>query len=267
MKRLSTLPAPAIAGVVKADSANGAIAEILNNYYAGADMIDLHVHKLGGCSDADLHKIAENSKLPILALNYSTLIDEEERVASLLRAVDAGMSGIDMQGYTFHKPSRTEFCGEDRYSFTKNNPLEVITDPAIIQKQCQLIEQVHSKGAEVLLSCHPGIFMNCDQIVELALFLEERNPDIIKIVTTARSEEDLPEIIKTMQTLKKEIKTPVSYHANGQAGALSRILNPILGGQILFSVERYAADSTFEQLDLRTVRTIVDNMKKIYDRG
>lgn len=267
MKRLSTLAAPALAGVVKADTPNGAIAEILNCYYAGADMIDLHVNKLDACDETALRKIAEASKLPILALNYSTIIDEETRVASLLRAVEAGVSGIDMQGYTFHKPSRTEFCGEDRYSFTKNSPREVVTDPGIIQKQCQLIEQVHSKGAEVLLSCHPGIFMNCEQVVELAQFLEQRNPDIIKIVTVARTEEDLPEIIKTMQTLKKEIKTPVSYHASGEAGMLSRILNPILGGQILFSVERYVADSTFEQLDLRTARTILDNIKMIYRRG
>lgn len=38
-------------------------------------------------------------------------------------------AGIDMQGYTFHAPSESGFYGEDRYSFTKGSPVEVVTDP------------------------------------------------------------------------------------------------------------------------------------------
>ena len=66
-----------------------------------------------------------------------------------------------------------------------------------------------------------------------------------------------------MLALKKEVRTPVSYHANGAAGVLSRIINPLLGGQIAFCVDRYNEGSTMEQLDLRTVATIVENIKKI----
>lgn len=105
--------------------------------------------------------------------------------------------------------------------------------------------------------------MNSTQVVELALFLEKRNPDIIKIVTKAENEYDLTESFKAMTLLKREVETPVSYHANGKAGRLSRIVNPLLGGQIAFCVDRYSESSTMEQLDLKTVRTIVDNMKKI----
>jgi len=113
------------------------------------------------------------------------------------------------------------------------------------------------------LSCHPGIVMNSTQVVELALFMEKRNPDIIKIVTKAENEDDVIESFKAMSLLKKKVKTPVSYHTNGKAGSLSRIVNPLLGGQIIFCVDRYSENSTMEQLDLKTVRTIVDNMKKI----
>jgi hypothetical protein len=233
-------------------------------------MIDLHLSCLE-CSDVEsLQKIVTASKLPILALNYNSLygggsaeLSEKERVASLLRAVEAGAAGIDMQGYTYHLPSKTEFCGQDLYSFTKGNPKEVVTDEAIISKQCELIERVHHAGAEVLLSCHPGIPMTSDQVVDLALFLEKRKPDIVKIVTKANDEEELLESIKTMMLLKKELKTPVSYHANGRAGMLSRILNPVLGGQIAFCIDRYTEASIMEQLDLRTAKAIVENMKKI----
>lgn len=270
MRRLSTLPAPALAGVVKEKSVSGAIAEIKNCLYDGADMIDLHLSCLE-CLDVErLKKIIGSSRLPVLALNYNHTYEgenagftEEERIGSLLSAVEAGAAGIDMQGYTYDLPSKTAFAGEDKYSFTKGNPKEIVTDENIISRQSALIEQVHAMGAEVLLSCHPGIPMSCEQVIELALYFEKRKPDIIKIVTRADNEEELLESIKTMMHLKKEVKTPVSYHANGTAGMLSRILNPVLGGQIAFCVDHYTAASTMEQIDLRTAKTIVEGMKKI----
>ncbi len=270
MKKISELETPAIAGVIREKTARAAIAEIKNCIYDGADMIDLHISCLENCDTDVLRDIISYSRVPLLALNYNSKCDwsmagfsEEERTDTFVRAVEAGAAGIDMQGYTFHTPSRDGFCGEDKYSFTKGNPKEVVTDEAIISKQCEFIEKIHSMDAEVLLSCHPGIPMNCQQVVELALFLEKRKPDIIKIVTAATNEDELLESFKTMVALKKEVKTPVSYHANGKMGSLSRIINPILGGQIIFCVDRFSESSTMEQLDLKTVKAVIDNMKKI----
>ena len=270
MKKLSKISAPAIAGVIREKTATAAIAEIKNCMYDGADMIDLHLSCLETDDVDTLRGIVNSTKLPILALNYNRTVNwedcglaEEERVESFLRAVEAGAAGVDMQGYTFHTPSRDGFCGEDKYSFTKGNPKEVVTDEAIISKQCEFIENIHSKGAEVLLSCHPGIAMNSTQVVELALFLEKRNPDIIKIVTKAETEDEMLESIKTMLLLKKEVKTPVSYHANGKFGGLTRVVNPALGGQIAFCVDRFSESSTMEQLDLKTAKTAIENIQKI----
>lgn len=270
MKKLSELSSPALAGVVREKTEKAAIAEIKNCLCGGADMIDLHMSCLENVDESTLRNIIFSSKLPILALNYNTTYDwcdagytEEQRAELFLKSVDCGAAGIDMQGYTFHLPSKNEFFGEDKYSFTKGNPKEIVTDDAVIAKQCELIEKVHAMEAEVLLSCHPGIPMTCEQVVDLALFLEKRNPDIIKIVTRADSEEDLAESIRTMLMLKKEVKTPITYHANGKAGMLSRIINPLLGGQIVFCVDRYTEASVMEQIDLRTTAAIVENMKKI----
>ena len=269
-QKLSQLTAPALAGVVKEKSAKAAIAEINNCIYDGADMIDLHLSCLEYTDLESLKKIISRSRIPVLALNYNGTyegtdagFDEEARVASLLRAVEAGAAGIDMQGYTFDRPSKTAFYGEDIYSFTKGNPREIVTDTAIISKQCELIERVHSMDAEVLLSCHPEVVMSSEQVVELALFLEQRNPDIIKIVTKALCEDDLAESIRAMLLLKKEVKTPVAYHANGKMGVASRIINPLLGGQIAFCVERYTEPSDMDQINLRTAAAVVQNVKKI----
>ncbi len=270
MPKLSCLPAPAIAGVIRKKSVKGVIAEIKNCAYDGAAMIDLHLSCMEKTDEESLQTIVKSTYLPILALNYNQTYEggdagltEEERTESMLRAVRAGAAGLDMQGYTFHRPSKDGFCGEDLYSFTKGNPKEIVTDPAIIAKQCALIDEVHALGGEVLLSCHPGIVMTSEQIVELALFLEKRNPDIIKIVTKAKTEEDLAESIRTMLLLKKEVKTPITYHANGKAGMLSRIINPLLGGQIAFCTDRYDEASVMEQIDLRTTKAVVDGVRKI----
>lgn len=267
---LSRLPAPVLAGVVREQTAAAAIAEIKNCLYDGAGMIDLHMSCLQDSSVENLKKIVDTSSLPILALNYNRTdtwedagLSEEDRVASFLRAVDAGAAGIDMQGYTFHQPSRDAFCGEDKYSFTKGSPKEVVTDEKIIEKQCDLIDRVHAKGAEVLLSCHPGIPMTCEQVVELALFLEKRNPDIIKIVTIAENEEDLLDSFKAMVALKKEVKTAITYHAAGKAGYLSRVINPALGGHMVFCVDHYNERSTMEQLHLKTAKQAIDALKLI----
>ncbi len=270
MKKISNLTSPAIVGVVREKTALKAIAEIKNCTYSGADVIDLHTSCLENRSSEELTRIFSTSKLPVIALNYnldtewkSCGFSEEERASLFLRAVDCGASAIDMQGYTFDLKSKDGFFGEDKYSFTKGNPKEVVTDESVINKQCELIEKVHEKGAEVLLSCHPKIPMSATQVVELALFLEKRNPDVIKIVTIANGENDLIESFKAMTMLKNEVKTKVSYHVGGEKGALSRIINPILGGHMIFCVARYSETSTMEQLDLKTVKAIVDNIKKI----
>jgi len=269
-QKLSQLTAPALAGVVKEKSVLGAVAEIKNCMYDGATMIDLHMSCLENTDVESLRKIINSSRLPILALNYNSTYDwkdagfsEEKRTACFLRAVEAGAAGIDMQGYTFAPDSKMAFHGENKYSFTKNSPREVVTDGAVIDKQCALIEEVHAKGAEVLLSCHPGIVMSAEEVVDLALFLEQRNPDIIKIVTAATTEGDLYECQRAMLLLKKEVKTPVAYHTFGAAGIPSRILNPLLGGQIAFCIDRYNEGSTMEQIDLRAARAAVDAVRKL----
>ena len=269
-QKLSQLKAPAIAGVIREKSVRGAIAKIKNCTYDGAAMIDLHMSCLEQTDVESLRKIIGSTKLPVLALNYNNTYDwgkagfsEEERTEMFLRAVEAGAAGIDIQGYTYDLASKHGYHGEAQYSFTQGNPSEIVTDETVIAKQRALIEKVHSMGAEVLLSCHPKIPMKSEQVVELALFLERRNPDIIKIVTKAENEDDLAESIRAMLLLKKEVKTPVSYHANGKAGMASRIINPLLGGQIAFCVDRYTESSTMEQLDLRTVKSVVDGVRKL----
>lgn len=268
-------PSPLLIGVVRERTVRDAIATIRNCEYHGATGIDLHL----SCLDEEaqslegLKRIINACRLPILALHYSQTynyelfeIDEESRVEMLLRFLEAGGAAVDIQGYTYDRFSKSAFRSEFShlgYSFIRDNPLEVVVDPKVIEKQMELIDRVHHMGAEVLISTHPSVPMICEQVVDLALFLEKRNPDVIKIIAPCYNDDQLAECFKTMITLKKEVKTQVHFHCSGSAGSISRIINPILGGYLCFCSDGYTASSNFEQLDLQTAKTIIDNMAKI----
>lgn len=268
--KLSEISAPALAGVVREKTETDAIMQIKKCCDKGADMIDLHLSCLEGADEATYARIIASSPVPVLALNYNARCDwsdaglsEEERAGSLLAAVRAGAAGADVQGYTFDVKSKTGFFGADNYSFTKGNPREVVTAPEIIDRQREFIKKVHAEGGEVLLSCHPNISMSETAVVDLARFLENRGADIIKIVTIANDEEAAFEAVRAMTRLKAEIKTPVSYHASGKYGGITRVINPLLGGQIAFCVGERNEYSTAEQIDLGSMRLIADGFEKL----
>lgn len=274
-KSFAKVPSPMLAGVIKERTQKDAVAQIKSCQYHGATGIDLHL----SCLDEEfrtvecIRNIVNFSKLPVLALNYNLSYDkgiyeatEEERTDLILKGIEAGAAAADIQGYTFDLASKSGFREEYsnlNYSFIKNNPKEVVVDEKIIGKQIEFIEKVHHMGAEVLLSNHPGIPMNCQQVVDLALFVEKRNPDIIKIVTVANTEEEMIEAFKTMLTLKKEVETPVSYHCSGAFGNLTRVINPVLGGFMCFCNDRYQDNSDLNQPLLEIARPTIDNLLKM----
>lgn len=272
MKSFAHQPSPVLVGVVRRESASEAIADIRNCETHGANVIDLHLSHLDARYQTveALSKVIAHAKTPVMVLHYNMRCDgspvrctEEERVALLLRGLEAGAACVDMQGYTFDLPSKDAFREEFSslgYSFTKRRPREVVVDSAVIDRQCEFIDRVHGMGREVLLSCHPGIFMPAEEIVELALFLEKRGPDVIKIVTRANSREELLESFRTMVLLKKEVKTQVHYHAAGKEGQLSRFVNPLLGAYMVFCNDGYHPGSDWEQPDLQTARAVIDGI-------
>ena len=265
---------PMIISVIRERTVRAAIARIKNGEYHGAAGFDLHFSCLDEqYKNADsIKKIVDSTDKPILAINYNQAYefeeietDEESRIALLLEAVKAGVSAVDLPGYTYDLFSKKQFRQEFshlNYSFIKGNPREIVVDEAIIEKQIALIEKIHKMGAEVLLSVHPSIPMNTEQVLELALFLEKRNPDLIKIVTLCTNEDELVESFKTMITLKRKVKTRTHFHCCGEAGKLSRIINPILGGYLVFCSDGFTESSNFEQLDLQTAVEAINLLKR-----
>lgn len=264
--------APVLTGAVQEDNAELAVRAIKNFALRGAKGIDLHLTHFdeSSLSIERLKYIIDSSPLPIFGLNYTVSHSEEEetgRIELLWRTVEAGAAGIDLQGYTFDFKSRDEFNGEyenSGYSFVKRKPKEVVTDKKIIEKQCELIEKVHSVGGEILLSNHVGVFMTCDELLDFCDFLEKRNPDTIKLVTMCDSEYELSETVKAMIMIKKEIKTPVTLICNGKYRAISRILNSLLGGYMVFCADTYIPKyANMGQPDITAINSVIENADRL----
>lgn len=266
---------PMLIGVIREETARAAIAAMRNCEYHGATALDLHLSclKEEARTVESLRTIISATRLPIMALNYNQTYDwtpiqtdEETRLNLLLRAVEAGAAAVDMQGYSYDLPSKTAFRQEFKnlgYSFLRDDPHEVVVDEAVIEKQKAFIQRVHDAGAEVILSTHTLVPMDCEQVVDLVMFLSQRGADMLKIVCPCENDDQLAECFKTMLTVKKIAPIPTHYHCSGKAGSLSRILNPILGGHMIFCTDGYTVSSTFEQLDLQTARRVVDDLKKM----
>jgi 3-dehydroquinate dehydratase len=271
---VSKMKSPIIIGVVREKTVKDAICAIKNCKLQGATGIDLHLSCLKPeyQTVAEIRNIVDSCSLPLIALNYNQYcdrtgagFDEEARLELLVKAVEAGADAIDMQGYSFDLPSKSKFdenFKNEKYSFIKNNPHEVVVNPKIIEKQKAFIEHIHTLGAEVMISNHPGVYMNTEQVLDWVHFMEERNPDVIKIVLVAHNEEELAESFRTMVKLAQG-KTPIAMHCSGYGTKLSRIINPILGSHIAFCVDRYRPYDDINQLDINTMRTIIDNVYKL----
>lgn len=264
--------APVLTGAVREENADMAIRAIKNFALRGARGIDLHLSDMDEKSleKASLERIISESPLPVFALNYTVSNSDEaesRRIELLLRAFEAGASGIDIQGYTYDFASRERFNDaylNAEYAFAKYAPREVVLEDAIIEKQCRLIDSVHALGGEILLSHHIATFMECDALIELARFLEKRKPDTLKFVTMCNTEYELAETVRAMLMLKQEIKTPTTLICNGKYRMLSRILNAMLGGYMVFCADTYLPKyANMGQPDITAIRTIIENADRL----
>ena len=73
---------------------------------------------------------------------------------------------------------------------------EVAVSEQAIDKQIRLIDDLHNRGAEVLISSHIYTYTPAERVLEIALEHQRRGADISKIVTGADTMEQQMENLK-----------------------------------------------------------------------
>ena len=181
--------------------------------------------------------------LPIYATNYRNYISnigksDDVLAAELVELAECGATLCDVMGDYF------DAC-EGELTMNKD----------AIKKQIRLIDELHGRGAEVLMSSHVLKFTPAERVLEIALEHERRGADICKIVTGAENTEQQIENLRIINLLKENLKIPFLFLAGGECRILRRI-GGSLGCCMYLCVHEHDELSTNTQPLLRDIKML-----------
>ena len=165
---------------------------------------------------------------------------DDELADGLITLAESGATLCDVMGDLFCK-----------------HPEELTDDKTAIEKQMSLIDTLHSKGVEVLMSSHLYKFAPADRVLEIAFEQKRRGADIIKIVTAADNMEQQIENLRITNLLKQELGAPFLFLSGGES-TIHRRLGMKLGCCMSLCVYEHDSLSTASQPLLSTMKTIRD---------
>lgn len=241
---------PLLTGMVQDATPDDAIRTIMNCHYDGADAFGIQLE----CLERQ-YRTPENLKRifdqcmgkPIYITSYrnghSTGMTDEECVELLLMGLDAGATLCDVIGDLFD-PS----------------PMELTRDSGAIARQMELIDTIHARGGEVLMSSHTFRFMDGDQVLEFAAEQKRRGADVAKIVSWADTREELETNMNSICRLRRELGIPFLFLAGGACCRPQRQLGPSFGVCMYLCVHQYRPGYSLDQPLLRSMKAARDNL-------
>ena len=181
--------------------------------------------------------------LPIYVTNYRNHISnigksDDVLAAELVELAECGATLCDVMGDYFDACEGELTMNEDA-----------------IKKQIHLIDELHGRGAEVLMSSHVLKFTPAERVLEIALEHERRGADICKIVTGAENTEQQIENLRIINLLKENLKIPFLFLAGGECRILRRI-GGSLGCCMYLCVHEYDELATKSQPLLRDMKIL-----------
>ena len=151
------------------------------------------------------------SPLPVYVTNYRNHLSnagksDDVLASELVELAECGATLCDVMGDYF------DLCEG-----------ELTMDEEAVKKQMKLIDELHKRGAEVLMSSHVLKFTPAERVLEIALEHQRRGADICKIVTGAENTEQQIENLRIINLLKENLKIPFLFLAGGECCILRRI--------------------------------------------
>ena len=203
-------------------------------------------------SRKDLEKIISSVPRPFYVYFYrndkwipENNQDDEARQKILMKAADAGAAMIDVMG-DIYDPS----------------PMEITRKPAAVRKQKALIKKIHDKGAEVVISSHMPVFRTYEETLDHLRSLAERCADLVKIVTAANTAEELADTLRTTVLLKKTMKVPFIHLCNGKYAKFHRMMCPVLGTTMSFTMVGYPANTGPNHPRIQDLKMVIDTINR-----
>ena len=240
---------PLLTVIMQCETPETVIGRIRNSLQLGAEAYGLQVESLKPeYHNSNTYKkiFAEMKGKPCYVTNYrkkhNAGCSDEDLARGLIELAESGATLCDVMG--------DMFCP---------HPEELTDNPEAIEKQMKLIDTLHSKGAEVLMSSHILKYTPAERVLEVALEQKRRGADIIKIVTAANNMEQQIENLRIIDLLKRELEVPFLYLAGGEC-AIHRRLGGHLGNCMTLCVYEHDYLSTASQPLLSNMKIIRDNL-------
>ncbi len=167
---------------------------------------------------------------------------DEELSDELVKLAECGADLCDVMGDYFDR-----------------QPDEVAIDENAINKQIELINRIHQKGARVLMSSHVMKYTPAERVLEIALEHQRRGADISKIVVGADNREEELENLRIINMLKEKLDIPFLFLSSGECRILRRIGGE-LGCCMYLCVYEHDALATPQQPLLKKLKQIRGNM-------
>ena len=235
--------------ILQCENPDLAIGRIRNANCQGADAYGLQVESFKPeFQNPEVYQrvFAEGKGRPFYVTYYrkkhNTGKSDEELAEGLLTLAESGATLCDVIG--------------DLYA---PHPEELTDDAEAIEKQMALIEKLHERGAQVLMSSHILKYTPAERVLEVAAEQKRRGADVIKIVTGAKTMEEQIENLRITDLLKKELGAPFLFLSGGTC-SLHRRLGLKLGCCMALCVYEHDAFSTASQPLLSTMKAIRDQI-------
>ena len=155
--------------------------------------------------------------------------NDDELARELVLIARCGATLVDVMGDYFDKTEGELTC-----------------NPEAVKKQTELIDELHSVGAEVLMSSHVLKFTPAERVLEIALEHERRGADISKIVVGATDASQEIENMRIINLLKENLKIPFLFLSGGKCRIMRRI-GGALGCCMYLAVAEYDEFATLNQ--------------------
>lgn len=242
---------PLLTAMIQCPTKDECIKKIKASVDAGADALGIQLCKLKKeyRTKAILTEIfASCEGKPIYVTSYrygeSEGQSDDECADLLLLALDCGATLIDVFGDMFEE----------------NAKYQLATEKNAIKKQKALIDEIHRRGGEVLMSCHTKMSTTVEENIMIAASQAERGADVIKIVNNSESTDEIPKYIEAIQKIRKTVDKELLLLVSGE-GRIIRYIGPNFGVCMYLCVESHGELDTAEQPLLKNLKAIRDNIR------
>ena len=237
---------PLITCMVQAKTVDDTLKLVRNAAYEGCDAYGFQYENFAGDLRTDDNLRAIFSQMdgkPIYVTNYRRGKTDEILAEGLLQMLSCGATLLDVMG--------------DYYCPT---PGELTEDADAVRRQMALIDEIHARGGEALMSSHVLKFTPAEEVLRIAKAHEARGADISKIVTAANTEDEELENLRITALLRRELNIPFLFLSGGSHCKLHRQIGSALGSCMWLTVHHYDSCATRSQPILHAVRAIADHL-------